>query len=125
MKTVRALGGGLLVGVILAVVGCGQSANETKPIGEVQSEAQSMDVSALRKMAMTYKDAIEAKMADVEKVQAKLKEISPMEMMGEEAKSLKSEIDAITTSVNALKERFQVYYNKLKELNGDLSGLEL
>jgi hypothetical protein len=28
-------------------------------------------------------------------------------------------------SVSALKERFQIYYNKLKEEGGDLSGLQL
>ena len=47
------------------------------------------------------------------------------EMLGDEAKGLKAEVDTLTKSVSALKERFQVYYDKLKEKGGDLSGLTL
>jgi len=46
-------------------------------------------------------------------------------MLGDEAKELKTEIEALNKSVSALKERFQVYYDKLKEKGGNLSGLEL
>jgi hypothetical protein len=76
-------------------------------------------------MAMKYKDAIMAKKGEVEKFTGELKDIPLTQMLGEEAKQLKSEIDALNKSVSALKERFEVYYNKLKEKGGDLSGLEL
>ncbi len=116
-----------VVCALLTLVGCGgsHSADETKPLPEVKAEAAKMDVSALRDMAMSYKEAIVSKKGAIEAVQAKLKDIPLQEMLGEEAKNLKSEVDAISKSVKALTERFKVYFDKLKEMKGDLSGLEL
>jgi hypothetical protein len=76
-------------------------------------------------MALAYKDAIEAKKGDVEKITAKLKEIPVTQMLGDEAKGLKADIADLNKSVSALKERFNVYYSKLKEKGGDLSGLKI
>ncbi len=84
-----------------------------------------MSVEKLRSMALTYKDAITAKKGEIEKIVGELKDIPVAKMLGDEAKGLKTEIDALTKSVSALKERFQVYYDKLKEKGGDLSGLTL
>jgi predicted nucleic acid-binding Zn-ribbon protein len=82
-----------------------------------------MSVEKLRSMALTYKDAITAKKDEIAKVADKLKEIPVAKMLGDEAKGLKTDIDSLAKSVSALKERFQVYYDKLKEKGGDLSGL--
>ena len=109
----------------LALVGCGKKADENKPISEVKAEAEKMSAEKLRDMALAYKDAIEAKKGDVEKITAKLKEIPITQMLGDEAKSLKADIDNLNKSVSALKERFNVYYGKLKEKGGDLSGLKI
>ncbi len=116
----------LLTVAALAVGGCrGKKADENKPISEVKAEAEKMDAGQLRSMAMTYNEAIVAKTGDVEEATAKLKKIPATELLGEEAKNLKADIENLTKSVNALKERFEVYYQKLKEKGGDLSGLEL
>jgi outer membrane murein-binding lipoprotein Lpp len=109
----------------LVLLGCGSKADENKPVSEVKAEAEKMDTSQLRAMAEEYKNAIVAKKADVEKLAAKLKEIPVTEMLGEEAKGLKTDIDNLSKSVSALKERFEVYYNKLKEKGGDTSDLEI
>ena len=109
----------------LALVGCGKKADENKPISEVKAEAEKMSAEKLRDMALAYKDAIEAKKGDVEKITAKLKEIPITQMLGDEAKGLKADIDNLNKSVSALKERFNVYYGKLKEKGGDLSGLKI
>ena len=61
----------------------------------------------------------------VEKFTSKLKDIPVAQMLGSEAKELKGEIETLNKSLSALKERFQVYYNKLKAEGGNLSGLEL
>jgi len=74
---------------------------------------------------MTYKNAIISKKDEVEKFTGKLKDIPITKIMGNEAKELKAEIEALNKSASALKERFQVYYDKLKEKGGNLSGLEL
>jgi PBP1b-binding outer membrane lipoprotein LpoB len=116
----------LLVLSAIVIAGCGgKKADESKPISEVKTEAEKMDSGQLRSMAMTYKEAIVAKKGEVEKIAAKLKEIPVTELLGEKAKQLKTDIDSLTKSVDALKARFDVYYAKLKEKSGDLSGLEL
>ena len=109
----------------LALLGCGKKADETKPISEVQAEAEKMDLKQLRSMALKYKEAIMAKQEDIERIGAELKKIPVAEMLGEEAKGLKTDIENLSKSVSALKERFEIYYNKLKEKGGDLSGLEI
>jgi uncharacterized lipoprotein YehR (DUF1307 family) len=126
MKTLRKITSYcLLVLCLLALTGCGKEADESKPLSEVKAEAEKMDLENLRSIAIKYKDAITAKKGDVEKLVSKLKDIPATEMLGDEAKELKAEIDNVNKSISALKERFEVYYNKLKEKGGDLSGLEL
>ena len=109
----------------LVLCGCSKKADESMPVSEVKAEAEKMDVDQLKAMATAYKDAIAAKKGDIEKVMAQLKEIPITKMMGEEAKGLKTDIDSLNKSISALKEHFQIYYNKLKEKGGDLSGLEI
>jgi uncharacterized coiled-coil DUF342 family protein len=60
---------------------------------------------------------------DLQKVWAQVKEIPITEALGDKAKTLKTEAEKITSTIKALTDRFQVYYNKLKEKGGDLSGL--
>jgi predicted nucleic acid-binding Zn-ribbon protein len=115
----------LLILCPLAVFGCGKKADENKPISEVKAEAEKMDTDGLRAMAMAYKEAIATKKGDLEKLTAKLKDIPVTEVLGEEAKSLKADMENLEKSVSALKERFEVYYQKLKEQSGDLSGLQV
>jgi hypothetical protein len=115
-----------LLGVcLLVIIGCGKKADENKPISEVKAEAEKMSAADLRTTAMSYKEAIEAKGKEVEKLAAKLKEIPVAEILGKEAKALKTEMDNINKSVSALKERLQIYLDKLKEKGGDLSGLQI
>ena len=115
----------LAAACITFLPGCGGSADPDRPIGEVKAEADSLDVDGLRAMAMRYKDAIVAKQGDVEKLVEKLKAIPITEALGQEAKDFKVEVESLTKSVKALKERFEVYYDKLKAQGGDLSGLDL
>jgi uncharacterized lipoprotein YehR (DUF1307 family) len=110
---------------LFAILGCGKKADENKPIGEVKAEAEKLDTDGLRAMAMVYKKAIAAKNSEVEKLTAKLKDIPVTEILGDEAKELKADIDNLNKSISALKERFEVYYQKLKEQGGDLSGLQV
>ena len=122
----------LITGCLLIAVGCskkgGQSAstaNETVPVADVKAEAAKMNVEQLKAKAMDYKNAIVAKKADIEKVAAKLKAIPVTEQMGTEAKAMQTDMANMNKSVAALTERFQVYYNKLKEMGGSVSGLEM
>ncbi|HEV56504.1 MAG TPA: hypothetical protein ENN87_03280 [Phycisphaerales bacterium] len=111
--------------------GCGSksdtpaSVDETKPIAEVKAEAEKMSVEQLKATAQSYRQAIVAKQAELEKVAAKLKDIPITDALGEEARAIKTELESLNTSVAALTERFQVYLDKLKELGADVSGLDL
>jgi len=116
---------GLSAVVMLMLGGCCSKADENKPMSDVKAEAETMSVEKLKATALAYKKAIEAKKPELEKITAKLKEIPLAEALGKEAKSLKSEIDTLNKSVGALKERFGVYYGKLKELKADVSDLAL
>ena len=40
-------------------------------------------------------------------------------------KEIKADIDNISKSVSSLRDKFNVYYNKLKEKSGDISGLDI
>lgn len=109
----------------LVLLGCGKKADENRPISEVKAEAEQMDVGELKAMATKYKDAIVAKGPEIKKLADQLKEIPIAKMMGPEAKELQAKMKALNKSVSALQERFQVYYDKLKEKGGDLSGLQM
>ena len=110
---------------VLGLFGCGKKADEGKSMGEVSAEAEKMDVEELRSMALKYKDAIMARQDDIAKITAELKKIPLTEMLGEEAKGLKADVENLNKSLSALKERFGVYYDKLKEKGGDASGLQI
>jgi predicted nucleic acid-binding Zn-ribbon protein len=115
----------LLVICQLLLFGCGSRVDENKPIAEVKAEAEKMDTGKLRAIAEAYKNAIVAKKGDIEKVTAKLKDVPVTELLSKEAKDLKADIENFNKSMTALKERFEIYYQKLKEKGGDVSGLEL
>ncbi len=107
----------------LVLLGCGKKADESKPISEVKAEAGQMDIDELKSIAMKYKEAILAKEPEIKKLADQLKELPLAKKLGTEGKEIKAELDALNKSAAALKERFRVYYNKLKEKGGDLSGL--
>ena len=110
------------------LVGCGKGGggvDENKPVSEVKAEAARMDVEQLKKMAAKYKDAILAKQKDVEAITKKLAEIPLTKKLGTEAQGLTADIKDLTTTINSLKERFGVYYDKLKEMKADVSELTL
>jgi hypothetical protein len=96
-----------------------------KPVPEVQTQAQTMSVADLRATALQYAQAISVKKEDLQKVMAQVKEIPLAEALSEKAKTLKAEVQKIEASLKDLTDRFQVYYSKLKEKGGDLSGLAM
>ncbi|MDI9430806.1 MAG: hypothetical protein QM570_03695 [Planctomycetota bacterium] len=131
----------LLALVLLAAIGCDKKTDQPpatargettapavaadKPVTEVQAEADTMSVENLKATALKYKDAIVAKQADIEKLATKVKEIPLTEALGDEAKTLKADLQNLETDLKALKDRFLVYYNKLKEKGADVAGLTL
>ena len=115
----------LLILSFLSLAGCGKKADENKPVSEIKAEAEKMSEKKLRAMAKAYKDAIEARQRQVGKLAAKFKETPFAELLGGEATKLKADIESLNKSLSALTERFQLYYQNLKEKGADLSGLEI
>jgi len=96
-----------------------------KPVAEIQTQAETMSVESLKATALKYKEAILAKQADISALAAKVKEIPITQALGEEAKTLKADLGNLETSLKALKDRFQVYYDTLKKKGADVAGLAL
>ena len=99
--------------------------DESKPLAEVQAEAKNMSVDELRDMAEAYKEAIADLMPDMETLAAKFKEISPTQLMGEDAKAIRSDMQQLSEAVKSLTERFNLYVAELKQQNVDVSDLKL
>ncbi len=95
------------------------------PVAQLQAAAQAMSVDALKTKALQYKEAIVGKQADVETLLAKVKGLSISDALGEEGKTVKNDLQSLQTTVSELKDRYQVYYNALKEKGADLTGLAL
>ena len=76
-------------------------------------------------MAVKYKDAILDKKTELNKLTSKLKDIPVTKILSDEAKTLKDDIASLNKSVSELNKRFGIYFEKLKEKGGDLSGLEM
>ncbi len=110
----------VLLSAVVTLIGCGKKTDETKPISEVKAEAEKLDLDQLKEMASAYKQAMTDKIAEISKVADQLKEIPITKMLDEEAKAIKAEMTDLSKSLSALKERFDVYYSKLKEKGGDL-----
>ena len=135
---------------LLVFIGCGKKTDQNTPAGEtktaseavkttaeavkinltdavdkIKAELPDMSVEQLQSAAMKYKDELMSKKVEVDKLTQQLKEIPVTEMLGDKAKQLKSDVDSVTTSVKNLKERFDLYYNELKQRGADLSGLEI
>lgn len=102
-----------------------QKVDENKPIAEIKAEATKMDVEQLRAVAKKYKDALVAKQAEVKKLTDSLAKIPLTEKLGKEAQALTADIDNLMKSVNALNERFGVYYEQIKAKGGELKDLSL
>jgi len=115
----------LLTFCVMFVGGCGKKADENKPVTEIKAEAEKMSVDQLRTASLKYKEAMLAKKAELEKIAAKLKEIPVTKMLSDEAAAIKADVDKLNKSFSALKERFDVYYQKVQEKGGDVSNLKI
>lgn len=97
----------------------------TKALSEIKEQAQTMKLEDLKAMALKYKDAIMSQEGEVNTLMEKIKATPLAEQLGDEAKKVKAEITKVTEAIKPLKERYDVYIGKLKELKANISSLEL
>jgi len=102
----------LIIGLILA--GCG-GVSETKPISEVKAEAKTMSVDRLKSTVEKYQKAIDARRTDMKKLTDRLRAIPIKDLMGDEAKKIKEDIESLNKSVRALAERLRIYSAELRD----------
>jgi len=105
----------LTLALLLTLFGCGDSADTSTPVAELEEEAQTMSVEDLKAKAESYQEAVAKKLKELEPLKEKLAEIPVMEQMGDEATAIKDDLQAIQTDVSALKDRLKVYLDALKE----------
>jgi uncharacterized coiled-coil DUF342 family protein len=115
----------IVVFSIFILFGCGKKADESKPLSEVKAEAAEMNADDLREMALVYKETIQENLEEIDRIKNEIKEIPLKEILGDQAKELKQDLEPIIKSINDLKQRFFVYYSELKKKSGDIKGLEL
>ena len=101
--------------MVAMLTGCGGSSSidENKPVSQIAADAQKMTQADLQKMVAKYEAAITEKGKELEALTAKVKEIPLTELMGDKAKTLKTDISKITTSMGKLKDQMTVYAKEL------------
>ena len=100
-------------------------ADQNSTIPEITARAKEMAVENLRKMAEKYRDALAANQQKLKDLTEKFIAVPDAEKDTAPVENLKATIDLIYQGLGPLKERFQVYYNALKEKTGDLTGLDI
>ncbi|MBE0537445.1 MAG: hypothetical protein IH624_17415 [Phycisphaerae bacterium] len=100
-------------------------ADQSSSLPEISARAKEMAAENLRKMAEKYRDVIAANQQKLKELTEKFIAIPVLEKNSPEADTLKATIDQIYQGLDPLKQRFEVYYNALKEKAGNLKGLEL
>jgi hypothetical protein len=93
-----------------------------KTVDEVKQKVASLDQNHIMAYAETYKTVILEKKEQLTALTEQLKSLSAMEIIGEKGKALKAEVAKYTEQLTALKDRYGIYVNKLKELGVDLSA---
>jgi PBP1b-binding outer membrane lipoprotein LpoB len=107
-----------ILAVSVLLVGCagpGGGVDENKTPAQISEEVKTMDVAQIQAKIEAYKTAIEKKSAELEPVIAKLKEIPVTQLMGEEAKQIKADVEDIKNAISVLKEKLDVYVKALNE----------
>lgn len=109
---------GFLVLLIAAVLaGCGGGGiDENKPIEQVAAEAAKMGQEKLQSTVAEYESLIAEKAVEMTGLTAQLKELSIGELTGEKAKTLKTDMESLKTSLDKLKEQMAVYAKALSSV---------
>ena len=118
----------LLILISLADSGCSKkeeevSRSEAKSAFyvEVKKEAEQKEPDKLRIEVMKYKEEITAKKLEAEELRTKLQTVPFEEILEEDAKRL----EELNESISALKTRYDVYLQELRNKGEDLSDLQI
>ena len=118
----------LLILISLADSGCSKKEEEVTRSEaksafyvEVKKEAEQKEPDKLRIEVMKYQEEIIAKKLEVEELKTKLQTVPFEEILEEDAKRL----EELNESISALKTRYDVYLQELRNKGEDLSDLQI
>jgi predicted nucleic acid-binding Zn-ribbon protein len=118
----------LLILISLADSGCSKKDEEVDRSEaksafyvKVKKEADQKEPDKLRIEVMKYKEEITAKMLEAEELRTKLQTVPFEEILEEDARRL----EELNESISALKTRYDVYLQELRNKGEDLSDLEI
>ena len=113
MKKVTLMFAGAVVAAGL-LAGCGSSADEHKTPEQIRQEIASGDSAKIQKAVDEYTKAIAAKTEELNAALAKVKDLSPQELLGDKGRQLKAEADKIGESLKKLQDHMAAYAEGLK-----------
>ena len=97
----------------------------TSPIDTLKEKAKSMSIDALKATAEKYKAQFLSTKSDLATKSDALSKIPMMDKLGPEAQALTKDIQNLTSSLTAIKERLAVYVDALKAQGVDISSFTL
>ena len=100
MKKVTLMFAGAVVAAGL-LAGCGSSVDENKTPEQIRQEIASWDSAKIQKAVDEYTKAIAAKTEELNAALAKVKDLSPQELIGESLKKLKDNMAAYAEGLKA------------------------
>lgn len=96
------------------LAGCGNGVDETKTPAQIKQEIAGWSAERLQKTADAYRNAVDARKAELDAVLGKIKQLSPQELLGEKGLKLKQEADKLGASLGKLKDNMAAYLDGLK-----------
>ncbi len=99
-------------------------ADQGKSIEEITADAKKMAAEKVRKMAELYRDVIAESQQSLREMTDNFVALPDSDKNAAQGQIIKTFIDQVQGSITLAKEHFGVYVNQLKELSGDVSGLE-
>lgn len=97
----------------------------TEPVADVKEKIAAYSQPELLARAQQYKQTISEKTEQLSGLTEQLKGLSMTDLLGESGKNLKNQVTQYTEQLGALKDRYSIYIDKLKELGVDLSAFGL
>ena len=107
----------LLIAAVCSIflfAGCGQTVDENKTPDQIRNEVATMSAEDIQDMIVKYQTAIEAKAVQLKNEAERLSRIPLSEQLSDEARKMRSDIQATADSLDRLKANMAAYADGLK-----------
>lgn len=113
----------LSLGMIVVLIGCGGSntVEVEKPVRTLRAEAEELKSYQVNRLARKYQRVIDDKQAEYEEMRATLLKLQPNDFFGSLGDTMREEITEHRRQIHELKQRQEVYIERLGALGKDTS----